>query len=132
MTEDHAANAPATQTARVLVVDDEPQIRKFLEISLRAQGYAVETAATTEAAAIEALVPSLERIGFSQNLLWFVIVRRRRAQWVSRCSCWLRAARFSMPIICSLPARATRFWQPECAFFSLFKILRCNTLQPSS
>ncbi|MEG3789289.1 response regulator [Lysobacter sp. CCNWLW3] len=45
MTEDTAASA-ATQTARVLVVDDEPQIRKFLDISLRAQGYAVETADT--------------------------------------------------------------------------------------
>ena len=31
--------------ARILVVDDEPQIRKFLDIGLRAQGYAVETAA---------------------------------------------------------------------------------------
>ena len=30
--------------ARVLVIDDEPQIRKFLDISLRAQGYRVETA----------------------------------------------------------------------------------------
>jgi two-component system KDP operon response regulator KdpE len=30
----------------VLVIDDEPQIRKFLEISLRAQGYAIELAAT--------------------------------------------------------------------------------------
>ena len=32
--------------ARILVVDDEPQIRKFLDISLRAQGYEVELAAT--------------------------------------------------------------------------------------
>ena len=32
--------------ARVLVIDDEPQIRKFLEISLRAQGYAVALAET--------------------------------------------------------------------------------------
>jgi two-component system KDP operon response regulator KdpE len=32
----------------VLVIDDEPQIRKFLEISLRAQGYAVELAATAQ------------------------------------------------------------------------------------
>lgn len=32
--------------ARILVIDDEPQIRKFLDISLRAQGYAVESAAT--------------------------------------------------------------------------------------
>lgn len=30
--------------ARVLVVDDEPQIRRFLDISLRAQGYAVALA----------------------------------------------------------------------------------------
>jgi len=39
----------ATATpARVLVIDDEPQIRKFLEISLRAQGYAVGLAETGE------------------------------------------------------------------------------------
>ena len=31
--------------ARVLVIDDEPQIRKFLDISLRAQGYRVAQAA---------------------------------------------------------------------------------------
>ncbi|MBS0215027.1 MAG: response regulator transcription factor [Proteobacteria bacterium] len=31
----------AGQAIRVLVIDDEPQIRKFLDISLRAQGYAV-------------------------------------------------------------------------------------------
>jgi len=30
--------------ARLMVVDDEPQIRKFLDIGLRAQGYAVRTA----------------------------------------------------------------------------------------
>ena len=53
MTEDTAAGV-ATQTARVLVVDDEPQIRKFLDISLRAQGYAVETA-DTGGAGLEAL-----------------------------------------------------------------------------
>lgn len=53
MTEDTAAGV-ATQTARVLVVDDEPQIRKFLDISLRAQGYAVETA-DTGASGLEAL-----------------------------------------------------------------------------
>lgn len=40
-----AASAPA----RVLVIDDEPQIRKFLEISLRAQGFAVELADTAHA-----------------------------------------------------------------------------------
>lgn len=36
----------ATMPARILVIDDEPQIRRFLDISLRAQGYAVESAAT--------------------------------------------------------------------------------------
>lgn len=34
----------STPPARVLVIDDEPQIRKFLEIALRAQGYEVATA----------------------------------------------------------------------------------------
>ena len=36
--------------ARILVVDDEPQIRRFLDISLRAQGYRVESADSGEAA----------------------------------------------------------------------------------
>jgi two-component system KDP operon response regulator KdpE len=44
----------ASTPARVLVVDDEPQIRRFLEISLRAQGHLVELAATAQAG-IEAL-----------------------------------------------------------------------------
>ncbi len=35
---------PAIPPARVLVVDDEPQIRRFLDISLRSQGYQVATA----------------------------------------------------------------------------------------
>ena len=34
---------------RVLVIDDEPQIRRFLDISLRAQGYRVEAAGTARA-----------------------------------------------------------------------------------
>lgn len=47
MTDDHATHPQqpaATPPARVLVIDDEPQIRKFLDIALRAQGYAVELA----------------------------------------------------------------------------------------
>ena len=40
--------------ARVLVIDDEPQIRRFLEISLRTQGYALSQAATGQAG-LEAL-----------------------------------------------------------------------------
>ena len=35
--------------ARVLVIDDEPQIRKFLDISLRAQGYRVDLAESGQA-----------------------------------------------------------------------------------
>ena len=36
--------ATATPPPRILVIDDEPQIRRFLDISLRAQGYAVALA----------------------------------------------------------------------------------------
>lgn len=43
-TTDDRANVPA----RILVIDDEPQIRRFLDISLRAQGYDVVTAATAD------------------------------------------------------------------------------------
>ena len=32
------ASADTAQPVRVLVIDDEPQIRRFLDISLRAQG----------------------------------------------------------------------------------------------
>jgi two-component system, OmpR family, KDP operon response regulator KdpE len=41
------ASVPATSAPpqRILAIDDEPQIRRFLDISLRAQGYAVELAA---------------------------------------------------------------------------------------
>ena len=42
----------AVLPARVLVIDDEPQIRKFLDISLRAQGYRVETAGDGEAGVV--------------------------------------------------------------------------------
>jgi two-component system, OmpR family, KDP operon response regulator KdpE len=40
--------ASARALARVLVIDDEPQIRKFLDISLRAQGYQASLAANGE------------------------------------------------------------------------------------
>jgi two-component system KDP operon response regulator KdpE len=36
----------AAPPARILIVDDEPQIRKFVDISLRSQGYATLLAAT--------------------------------------------------------------------------------------
>lgn len=35
--------------ARILVIDDEPQIRKFLDIGLRAQGYRVQSAESGQA-----------------------------------------------------------------------------------
>lgn len=38
------SEALAASPARVLVIDDEPQIRRFLEIALRAQGYRVSQA----------------------------------------------------------------------------------------
>jgi len=41
--------APGATPPRILVIDDEPQIRRFLDISLRAQGYLVELAADGEA-----------------------------------------------------------------------------------
>ena len=44
---DHAST-PST-AARILVVDDEPQIRRFLDIGLRAQGYRVALAASARA-----------------------------------------------------------------------------------
>ncbi len=40
--------APATPALRVLVIDDEPQIRKFIDISVRSQGYKTLLAETGE------------------------------------------------------------------------------------
>ncbi|MHC9084157.1 response regulator [Luteimonas sp. RIT-PG2_3] len=50
MSRTEPGETPATPSApaHVLVVDDEPQIRRFLDISLRAQGYRVALAATGE------------------------------------------------------------------------------------
>ncbi len=48
------ADTRSVPPVRVLVIDDEPQIRKFLDISLRAQGYRVD-AADTGAAGLAAL-----------------------------------------------------------------------------
>jgi two-component system KDP operon response regulator KdpE len=38
----------SSSAPRILVIDDEPQIRRFLDIGLRAEGYTVVTAATAE------------------------------------------------------------------------------------
>lgn len=39
-------SSPGAPATRILVVDDEPQIRKFIDISLRSQGYATLLAGT--------------------------------------------------------------------------------------
>ena len=49
MNPESPGEAQAANPARVLVIDDEPQIRRFLDISLRAQGWRVELAETGEA-----------------------------------------------------------------------------------
>lgn len=41
-----AETTPGAPAARILIIDDEPQIRKFIDISLRSQGYATLLAAT--------------------------------------------------------------------------------------
>lgn len=43
------ARSPTPTPARVLVIDDEPQIRKLLDIALRAQGHGVELADSGQA-----------------------------------------------------------------------------------
>lgn len=51
---DTPPNPPTSAPApRILVVDDEPQIRRFLDISLRAQGYQVALAANGHAGLAE-------------------------------------------------------------------------------
>ena len=49
-----SASEGASVPARILIIDDEPQIRRFLDISLRAQNYRVEVAEAAEAG-LEAL-----------------------------------------------------------------------------
>jgi two-component system, OmpR family, KDP operon response regulator KdpE len=43
----------STLPARILVIDDEPQIRKFLDIGLRAQGYQVSLAADGQSGLVQ-------------------------------------------------------------------------------
>jgi two-component system KDP operon response regulator KdpE len=47
---------------RVLVIDDEPQIRRFLDIGLRAEGYEVLLAATGEDGLAQAATQSPDRV----------------------------------------------------------------------
>jgi two-component system KDP operon response regulator KdpE len=46
---ERASTASTSTASRILVVDDEPQIRRFLDISLRAQGYRVALAESAQA-----------------------------------------------------------------------------------
>ena len=48
--------------ARVLIVDDEPQILRALQLKLRGAGYAVDTAATASEALIKASIRPPEAI----------------------------------------------------------------------
>ena len=53
MTYSAPPSATSAPPARILVIDDEPQIRRFLDISLRAQGYVVATAESGRAGLAE-------------------------------------------------------------------------------
>ncbi len=68
---------------RVLVVDDEPQIRRSLRVTLRANGYEVDEAATGEAALDLAAVnpPLLMILDLSLPDLDGVEVTRRLREW---------------------------------------------------
>jgi two-component system KDP operon response regulator KdpE len=68
---------------RVLVVDDEPQIRRSLRVALRANGYEVEEAATGEAAleVAAALAPDLVILDLSLPDMDGVQVCRRLREW---------------------------------------------------
>jgi two-component system, OmpR family, KDP operon response regulator KdpE len=68
---------------RVLVVDDEPQIRRSLRVVLRANGYAVEEAATGEAALdqVAAHPPELVILDLGLPDMDGVEVCRRLREW---------------------------------------------------
>ncbi|MBV9791826.1 MAG: response regulator transcription factor [Chloroflexi bacterium] len=68
---------------RVLVVDDEPQIRKFLETGLRGRGYAVETAADGQAALnqIVSWQPDLVILDLAMPRLDGLAVLQRVREW---------------------------------------------------
>lgn len=72
------ANGP-----RVLIVDDEPQIRRSLRVALRANGYEVEEAATGEGALEQAATrtPDLVILDLSLPDMDGVQVCRRLREW---------------------------------------------------
>jgi DNA-binding response OmpR family regulator len=73
----------AVSGQRVLVVDDEPQIRRSLRVALRANGYEVEEAATGEAALEQAAarLPELIILDLSLPGVDGVEVCRRLREW---------------------------------------------------
>jgi len=68
---------------RVLVVDDEPQIRRSLRVALRANGYEVEEAATGEAALDQAATrpPELVILDLSLPDIDGVQICKRLREW---------------------------------------------------
>jgi two-component system KDP operon response regulator KdpE len=68
---------------RVLIVDDEPQIRRSLRVALRANGYEVEEAATGEAALEQAALrpPELVILDLSLPDVDGVQVCKRLREW---------------------------------------------------
>jgi two-component system KDP operon response regulator KdpE len=56
------ANAPSAALAKILIVDDEPQIRRFLRISLGAYGYAVIEAGRGEEAITRTAIDKVDLV----------------------------------------------------------------------
>lgn len=56
------------QSARLLIIDDEPQIRKILNLLLTAEGYAVTTAASGEEAVLTAVQGDFDAVVIDLNL----------------------------------------------------------------
>ena len=69
-----------SQGARILVIDDEPQIRRSLQVNLEGEGYAVATAADAEQAlqaianrtpdviVLDLLMPGMDGIALTRRI----------------------------------------------------------------
>jgi two-component system KDP operon response regulator KdpE len=68
---------------RLLIVDDEPQIRKLLKVTLQAHGYVIDEASTGESALIQAanLVPDLIVLDLGLPDISGMEVLRRIREW---------------------------------------------------